>query len=276
MTARLDRADLEAALEVAVGAAKAAGHQLQSFVGSRLDVVAKGEVDFVSQADLAAEATIVKAIGEAFPGDGILGEEGGEVVSVGNRRWIIDPLDGTTNFVHGLPHYCVSIALEVAGRVVVGVVFDPSRSELFEASLGGGARLNGAPISVSTVNDVSQALLATGFPYDRRDHPDEYLAFLRPFLLNSHGLRRAGSAALDLAWVAAGRLDGFWEFKLNPWDVAAGWLLVEEAGGLVSAGADQDFGFERKLIIAAGRTLHDRLAVEVRAVVDELGWASTV
>jgi len=217
-------------LDVALEAARAAA-RLQL---SRPDQVRhKGAIDLVTEVDLASEHAIREVLARHTPGIEVLGEEGGGAAGCATR-WVVDPLDGTTNFVHGLPHFGPSVALQIDGVVQVGVVIDVSRGEEFSAARGGGARCNGRPLQVSTVARLHEALVATGFAYDRRERAGFYLARVERVLEACQGVRRAGAAALDLAWVAAGRLDAYWEYQLGPWDVAAGALLVEEAGGGVA------------------------------------------
>lgn len=199
-----------------------------------LTVETKTPNDFVTEVDRAAEKAIIDVLREAYPGHGILAEESGESGADSEFVWIIDPLDGTTNFIHGFPQYAISIALTKNGVLEHGVVYDPTRNELYTASRGGGAYLNDRRIRVSRRVRLSDALLGTGFPYRTFDHVDAYLAMFRELTQKSAGIRRPGAAALDLAYVAAGRLDGFWEMGLAPWDMAAGVLLIQEAGGLVS------------------------------------------
>jgi myo-inositol-1(or 4)-monophosphatase len=191
----------------------------------------KGAVDLVTEIDLASERAIRDVLARHTPDIPVLGEEGGGAEGL-TTRWVVDPLDGTTNFVHGLPHFGPSVALEVDGEVVAGVIIDVSRREVFRASRGHGAFLGDVPMQVSDVDDLRQALVATGFGYDRGERPGFYLERVERVFRACQGLRRAGAAALDLAWVAAGRLDAYWEFDLGAWDVAAGRLLVEEAGGV--------------------------------------------
>ena len=215
--------------------------------------------DLVTEADRAAEEAIRGFLLEKFPDYGFLGEEEGEVAGgSGQPRWIVDPLDGTVNFAHGFPVYAVSIALEVEGRIELGVVLDSARDELYTAVRGQGARLNGAPIRVSTERDLRRSLLATGFPYDPSRIPEAVRYFENVIQLGVP-VRRPGAAALDLAFVAAGRLDGFWELKLNPWDVAAGWLLVEEAGGRVTGLKGEPYRLGNPYIVATNGHLHAAL-----------------
>jgi len=190
-------------------------------------------IDLVTDVDRACEAVILDVLGSAFPEHAILAEESGRR---GDHEflWVVDPLDGTTNFAHGYPQVSVSLALRRGDETMLGIVYDPIREELFVARRGGGAFLNDRRLAVSGASELDVSLLASGFPYDRREHADFYLSFFKAFMLRTQGIRRAGSAALDLCWVGAGRVDGFWEWKLKPWDTAAGTLVVEEAGGRVS------------------------------------------
>ncbi len=226
---------MEPLLNIAIPAARAAGKLIVSHL-DRLDalsVTRKSFNELVSEVDRQAEQTIVQAIRRVYPGHGILGEEGGQQ-GEDEYTWIIDPLDGTTNFLHGFPQFSVSIGIIHRGRLEHGVVYDPLRAEIFSASRGRGAMLNDKRIRVSRCNNLEHALLGTGFPYRRLGRVESYLAILRELFGKTEGVRRAGSAALDLAYVAAGRLDGFWEFDLQSWDMAAGALLIQEAGGIVT------------------------------------------
>lgn len=229
---------------IAVSAARSAGDIIMRHLrqGQSLRVESKGANDYVTQADREAEATIIDAIRRKYPDHAVLAEESGASAGgAGNDvEWIIDPLDGTTNFIHGIPHFAVSIAARVRGRVEHGVVYDPFKGELFTASRGNGARLDGRRIRVTGAMQVRNALLATGFAYQRSRGMDAHLDIFTTALKACGDIRRGGAAALDLAYVAAGRLDGFWEFGLQPWDMAAGMLLVREAGGLAGDPEDQD------------------------------------
>lgn len=226
-------------VNIAVRAARRAGNLIANSVDQvdRLDITEKSTNDFVTQVDRQAEQAIIDVIHDAYPDHSILAEENG--VIPGKRggtefRWIIDPLDGTTNFLHGFPQFAVSIGVQQKGRLEHAVIYDPMRQELFTASRGGGAQLNDRRLRVTQRRGLEGALLGTGFPFKQQQHLDAYLATFRALFPMTAGIRRPGSAALDLAYVAAGRLDGFWEIGLNPWDMAAGALLIQEAGGLVS------------------------------------------
>jgi myo-inositol-1(or 4)-monophosphatase len=220
-------------LELAREAARRAAEVIKAW-RSRLDGADyKGPVDPVTRADVEAEAAITDLLRAERPDDGVLAEEGSEADSKSGRRWVVDPLDGTVNFLHGVPQVAVSIALEVDGETSLGVIRDVFRSEEYTAASGGGAFLNGEPIRVSACSDLGRALVSTGFAYDRYERPGHYAAQIGAVLGRAQGIRRAGAAAIDLAWVACGRLDGHWEFDLSPWDVAAGFVLVTEAGGEV-------------------------------------------
>ncbi|MBK7462137.1 MAG: inositol monophosphatase [Betaproteobacteria bacterium] len=228
------------ALNIAVKAARRAG-QIINRASNDLDLIqvtTKQPNDFVTEVDKAAEAAIIDTLRDAYPEYRILAEESGSSAGKGGGdseyQWIIDPLDGTTNFIHGMPQYAVSIALAKAGVIEQAVIFDPNRNELFTASKGGGAFLNERRIRVSRRNKLQDSLIGTGFPYRMFDHIDTYLAIFKELAQKTAGQRRPGAASLDLAYVACGRFDGFWEFGLSPWDMAAGALLISEAGGLVS------------------------------------------
>ena len=222
--------------------AREAGALLKDFYNRGVTTEYKGDVDLVTEADRASEALILRRLGEAFPEHGVFGEEGTRERLTSEYRWYVDPLDGTTNFAHGFPAFCVVLGLEHRpsgtpegedGSMVAGVIYDPLRDECFVTERGQGAWLNGRQIHVSKTKMLQESLTATGFPSKKR-HASPNVHFYQEITLRSHGVRRAGSAALDLAYVACGRLDGFWEFKLNPWDTSAGYLLVEEAGGTVT------------------------------------------
>ena len=231
----------------------------------RVAVEYKGEADLVTVADRASETLIRDLIRAQWPSHGILGEEGGLIDTGSDYRWYVDPLDGTTNFAHGFPVFCVSMGLEYKGKPVAGVVYDPTRDELFTAEAGGGAFLNQQPIHVSKIEKLNESLIATGFPSHKR-HKNPNIFFYHQITLRTHGVRRAGSAALDLCSVAAGRLEGFWEFNLNPWDTAAGVLIVEEAGGKVTDFTDNPFQLNSRETVASNRLVHEALLNEFEQV----------
>jgi myo-inositol-1(or 4)-monophosphatase len=247
--------------------AQEAGARLREFFSQGVETEYKGDVDLVTVADRTVEKLIRERLAEAFPEHGVYGEEGTRERMGGEFRWYVDPLDGTTNFTHGFPQFCVSMGLEHRpagiqpgedGTLAAAVIYDPMRNELFTAERGRGALLNGKPMRVSRTPELAEALLATGFPcHKRQANPN--IHFYHAFTLRSHGVRRAGSAALDLAWTACGRLDGFWEFNLNPWDTAAGILLVEEAGGRVTDFAGNHFRLDSREILASNGLFHPEL-----------------
>ena len=221
----------------------------------------KGDIDLVTEADIAAEELIIERIRSHYPRHSILAEESGEAVSIGGNsswKWIIDPLDGTTNYAHGYPCFCVSIGLELEGVLQIGVIYDPMRNELFAAERGEGTTLNDRRIRVSEVSELSSAMLCTGFPYNVRERPDFTREFTI-FTMNAQAVRRDGSAALDLAYVACGRFDGFWEDGLNPWDVAAGVLLIEEAGGKVTNYQNERLNIYTKKVVASNGLVHSAM-----------------
>jgi len=219
--------------EALLEALRRAGRVLSRRFG-RVGYRHKRRADLVTAADLESQKEILAVIRGAFPGDDYLAEEDGVRDTGAEHLWLIDPLDGTTNYAHGYPASCVSIGVLRRGRPLLAGIYDPFRDELFLAGKGRGATMNGRRMQVTRTRRVADSLLVTGFAYDRAERADFYLARLKSFLLRCHDVRRSGSAALDLAWVAAGRVDGFWEYGLSPWDVAAGWLLVAEAGGKVT------------------------------------------
>ena len=235
-----------------------AGRLIMTYFERRIGYEYKGDVDLVTEADRASEKLIVERIRQHFPSHDIVGEEGTRKDTGSDYRWYVDPLDGTTNFAHGYPVFCVSLGVEGTDGIVAGVLYDPTRDELFAAEKGSGASLNGRPIQVSNTKKLSESLLATGFPSHKR-HKNPNIHFYHQLTLRSHGLRRAGSAALDLANVASGRYDGFWEFNLNPWDTAAGVLLVTEAGGLVSRFDGSPWRIDSSETLASNGILHKEL-----------------
>lgn len=247
-------------LTTAVKAARQAGKIIIRSLSQldRLEVAVKGRNDFVSEVDHAAEGAILDVILHTYPGHGILAEESGRREGR-DYEWVIDPLDGTTNFLHGHPQFAVSIAVRYRGRLAHAVIFDPLRDELFTASTGRGAQLNDRRMRVSNVRRLEDALLGTGFPFRSLGHLDWWLRSFRSLLTKSSGIRRAGSAALDLAYVASGRFDGFWEIGLSPWDTAAGCLLIQESGGLVSDLDGSQNHVETGNIVAGNSYLHPEL-----------------
>lgn len=252
-------------LEVALTAAKGAGEILLEQLSGPAKVEFKGEVNLVTEADREAETAIVGVLRQAFPDDEVLSEEGGGQSGKGEYSWLIDPLDGTTNFAHQYPIFSISIGLRRGEEIVAGVVYDPTRQEWFVAERGRGARLNDQPLRVSTQSRLNESLLATGFPYDLRESPVNNLDYYERFVMRAQAVRRAGSAALDLSYVAAGRLDGYWELKLAPWDTAAGILMVEEAGGRVSDFQGREFRLEDGWLVASNGLIHEEM-LEVLAV----------
>jgi myo-inositol-1(or 4)-monophosphatase len=237
-------------------AVREAGQYLRSNLGRVVEATYKGAVDLVTPFDLGAQEILVGRLSAAFPDHGFLAEEGLARAGTSDCRWVIDPLDGTTNFAHGFPVFSVSAALERAGRLALGFVYDPMRDEMFRAEAGRGAALNGAPIRVSGVADLGRSLLATGFPYDVRQSSVNNLDHWGRFILRAQAIRRCGSAALDLSYVACGRFDGFWELKLKPWDMAAGVLIVREAGGRVTDADDGPFVLDAPGVVATNGLIH--------------------
>jgi len=244
---------------VATGAALKAGDYIKRNVGKNLSVRYKGEINVVTHVDRAAERIIVNAIKKSFPGHAILAEENDYARVRSDYTWIIDPLDGTTNFLHGFPFFCVSVALFKKGKPLVGVVYDPERGELFTSARGGGAYLNRKKISVSKVRGLKKAMLVTGFAYNIKISRNNNIENFARFLKASQAVRRAGSAALDLCYVACGRFDGFWELYLNPWDTAAGALILEEAGGKITKFDGSPFTVYDKELLASNSKLHSKM-----------------
>ncbi|MBC7798913.1 MAG: inositol monophosphatase [Pyrinomonadaceae bacterium] len=233
---------------------------LEKYGRAQLEITVKGEKNIVTEADLAAEKYIVEAIKTRFPRHAILAEESGASVTESDYeyRWIIDPLDGTTNFSHAYPCFCVSIGLEYKGELHVGAIYDPTRDEMFAAEKGNGATLNNKRIRVSQIDDLQNALLVTGFPYDVKKR-ETFVDLFSKFVLNAQGVRRDGSAAIDLAYVACGRFDGFWEDGLNAWDTAAGVLFVREAGGIVTHYDNTPFDIHKPQMLASNGLLHEQM-----------------
>lgn len=253
-------------LNFAIETAKDAGRVLMEKFGRIEAVTKKGDINLVTEADLASEALIIERIKSHFPRHSILAEEAGNAVIIGDEgghKWIIDPLDGTTNFAHGYPCFCVTIALEHDGEIVLGVTYDPTRDELFAAERGRGATLNGKSMRVSATDALGDALIVTGFPYDIKRR-DDFARHLTQMLLSCRGVRRDGSAAIDMAYVACGRFDGFWEEGLNPWDMAAGLLLIEEAGGRVSNYDGSEFDLYQPPVLASNGLIHAEMSAILR------------
>ncbi len=247
--------------------AREAGALLREFYEKGVAAEYKGDVDLVTEADRASEALVSRRLREEFPEHGIFGEEGTRQGLDSEFRWYIDPLDGTTNFAHGFPVFAVvlgcerrpaGLAADQDGEIVVGVTYDPLRDEMFSAARGAGATLNGRPIQVSKTRTLQESLIATGFPSHKR-HRSPNVHFYQEFTLRSHGVRRAGAAALDLAYVACGRLEGFWEIKLNPWDVSSGVLLIEEAGGRITHFDGGKFTLDSREVFATNGKIHGEM-----------------
>ena len=245
--------------------AREAGSLLMDYFHQHVKIEYKGDVDLVTVADRKSEELILRRIRSEFPSHDVMGEEGSRIETGSDYKWYVDPLDGTTNFAHGFPVFCVSLAVEHKGQRVAGTIYDPTRDELFATELGCGARLNGDSIKVSSTAKLAESLVATGFPSHKR-HKNPNIYFYHQITLRSHGVRRAGSAALDLCCVAAGRFDGFWEFNLNPWDTAAGVLMVEEAGGRVSDFSGGPFQISSRETLASNGVVHEQLIAEFQAI----------
>lgn len=256
----LDAKDALAASAVAIASARAAGKIQRERSGSVGEIRYKGQIDPVTEIDLLCEEEIIRRIKETFPGHDILAEESGESVTSGSKnKWIIDPLDGTVNYAHGYPCYCVSIALEHEGDVVLGVIYNHVLDELFAAEKGKGATLNGKPISVSPITNLRKSLLVTGFAYDVGHSDNDNLDHFGNFIKQCQAVRRPGSAALDLVYTAMGRFEGFWELKLNSWDVAAGFLIMQEAGGQVTKLDGNPLSVYDREILASNGLVHDEM-----------------
>jgi myo-inositol-1(or 4)-monophosphatase len=245
-------------LDFAIQTAREAGRLLAERFGRKIEISNKSEIDLVTESDLASERLIIDRIKTYYPRHSILAEESGATEAQSEWRWIIDPLDGTTNYAHGYPCFCVSIGLAHQRRLELGVVYDPIRDEMFAAERGQGASLNGRRIRVSQTRSLSAALLCTGFPYDVRQR-NEFARHFANFIMTAQGVRRDGAAALDLAYVAAGRFDGFWEEGLKPWDVAAGVLIIEEAGGRITDYHDAPFDIYSPPILASNGLVHEEM-----------------
>ncbi len=246
-------------LEVAIEAARLGGDVLKQSYGQVKQIEYKGEINIVTEVDKRSEKLIVELLRSRFPKHSILGEEGTNVMQSSEYKWVIDPLDGTTNYAHDYPIFCVSIALERNGEIIVAAVYQPIFEELFVAEQGGGAYLNGRRIQVSRVDQLRQALVSTGFPYDVLENPGQAMRDFSCFIDASQAVRRDGSAALDLCYVAMGRFDGFWELRLKPWDTAAGILMVLEAGGRVTNIEGSPYSIYMDAVVASNGLLHDSM-----------------
>jgi myo-inositol-1(or 4)-monophosphatase len=251
--------DINEAVEVARSAAKRAGKIQSERLNSGFTVELKGEIDLVTEVDLACEKAIIDVIHARYPDHSILAEEEGKVGGDSPFVWVIDPLDGTTNYSHGFPFYCASVALSHNGAALAGAVFDPARNEMFHAAKGHGAFLNGQRIHVSHINEMISSLLATGFPYSIKTTDRNNLKEFAAFAMRAQAVRRPGAAALDLCYVACGRLEGFWEFHLKPWDMAAGALIVAEAGGRVTQSGGQPLDLNKPDIVASNGRIHEAM-----------------
>ena len=252
--------------DFAVNLAHKAGALLMEKFDQPIEINYKGDINLVTEADKMSENLIIAAIRRNFPGHGILSEESPAILDGSSMRWIIDPLDGTTNYAHGYPVFCVSIALEKEGKMILGVIYDPTRQDTFLAVRGEGAYLNGKKLAVSKTPDLNRSLLATGFPYDIRESKENNLNYFKGMAKEVQAIRRAGAAALDIAYVAARRFDGFWELKLQPWDTAAGCLLVEEAGGKITDIMGSPWNIlSPNILVSNGRIHEQMIAVFQRA-----------
>ncbi len=256
-------------IELAIRAAREAGAILQDFAARGFRIEHKGRINLVTEADLASERHIKALIASQYPTHRILAEESGASAHASNAdeyTWIIDPLDGTTNFSHGFPCYAVSIGIEFQGRSVAGVIYDPNRDELFAAECGAGATCNGEKIRVSEIETLERALVVSGFPYDVRERMEEYLPAWREFLNHAQGVRRLGAAAIDMACIACGRMEGFWEHGLSAWDVAAGWVIIEEAGGRVTKLDGSPFDNHSVSLLCTNGKVHDEMLAVLKAL----------
>ncbi len=251
--------DLERIKRVGIAAAYRGGEIIRSRVGKTHDIGKKGAIDLVTEADTGSEKAVIEEIQKVFPDHGVLAEESGESGSVSDHQWIIDPLDGTTNFAHGIPIFCVSIAYAHSGDLQVGVVFNPVSGELFTGVKGSGAQLNNRPIGVSKTKAISESLLVTGFPYNFKEIFDQVNTRFGNCLKASRGVRRLGSAALDLCYLACGRFEGFWEQNLNPWDTAAGVIISQEAGAKITDFSGKPFRLEKKELLATNGNIHEEM-----------------
>ena len=245
--------------------AREAGGLLMSYFDRHIKIEYKGDADLVTVADRKSEALILERLRAQFPTHDVMGEEGTRIETGSDYKWYIDPLDGTTNFAHGFPVFCVSLGVQFRGKSAAGVIYDPTRDEMFAAAAGNGATLNGKKIQVSTTSRLADCLIGTGFPSHKR-HKNPNIHFYHQLTLRSHGVRRAGSAALDLCNVAAGRFDGFWEFNLNPWDTAAGIVIAEEAGARITDFSGGPFQLNSRETLATNGLVHDALLHEFKEI----------
>lgn len=250
---------MKAVLELAIQCALESGRIQGEYFQKRVGIHHKGEINIVTDVDIACQKRIIEFIEKSYPDDYIIAEEKDNVFDEKGNKWIVDPLDGTTNYAHGYPFFCTSIAYEVKGEVVVGVIYNPIFNELFFSQKGHGAYFNGEKIRVSSINDMKQALLSTGFPYDLPTSKKNNINHFVNFLYHAQAVRRDGSAAMNLAYIACGRFDGHWEMKLNPWDMAAGVLLVREAGGTITDFKGEGFSIYGDELVASNGLLHDQL-----------------
>jgi myo-inositol-1(or 4)-monophosphatase len=251
-------------LEFAVHLALESGKIQRTHFEKTLSIQHKGEINLVTNVDFECERRIIELVRQHFPGDEVISEEKTNLFEPGKNRWIVDPLDGTTNYAHGYPFFCTSVGYEVDGDVLAGAVYNPIMEELFWASRGEGAFLNGRQIRVSTIKEMKQALLVSGFPYDVATNPDNNLDHWAAFIMRAQALRRDGSAGLNLSYVAAGRFDGFWELNLSPWDMAAGALIVREAGGTVTGLYGEAFDLYRGGVLASNGLVHQDMVSVLR------------
>ena len=246
-------------LQIVEGISRQAGAVLMEGYGNVRHIQQKGVIDLVTEFDERSEEVIISSLHQAYPEHAILAEESGHNHAISEYQWVIDPLDGTTNFAHGIPIFSVSIGLWKNNAPVLGVVYDPFRNEMFSAELGCGATLNNHPIHVSSRSDLGQGVISTGFPYDLRTNPQNNLAQFVQFQLQTQAVRHLGSAALDCAWTAMGRLDGYWELGIKPWDIGAGVLLVREAGGCVTTTDGDEYFLSHEAVLVSNSLLHEQM-----------------
>jgi len=251
-------------LEFAIQLAFESGRIQKRYFQKTLSIMHKGEINLVTNVDFECERRILELLGNEYPDDEVISEEKANTYESGKNRWIVDPLDGTTNYAHGYPFFCTSIAYEVDGEIIVGAVYNPIMDELFFARKGEGSFLNGERLGVSAIKEIKQALLVTGFPYDVVTNPNNNLNHWAAFIMRAQALRRDGSAGLNLSYVAAGRFDGFWEMRLSPWDMAAGVLIVREAGGTVTSLSGETFSLFSGGILASNGLIHKRMLDVIR------------